>query len=186
MFPARVTNRYQDLSDYLGRARTATIRGFFTSGSQPVAELRGWIHLLLQDRAAAARDGREVLEFVARTGETKWNRASLDLLTAEGNAFLGDKTRAVAAAERALQHSESVAEQQHVPPLAAAVYAWSGAADQSVSLLEQLSTRRPAVVLFGPATITRDPLYTVPLAGDKHYQALSAKLEAQMAATRLE
>ena len=37
-----------------------------------------------------------------------------------------------------------------------------------------------------PATIARDPLYTVPLAGNARYKALQAKLEAQMAATKLE
>jgi tetratricopeptide (TPR) repeat protein len=185
LFLARVAHRYPEMSAYLGQTRTETIRGFFTAGAQPVAELRGWVHLLLGDRAAAARDGREVLNFVAHTQETKWNRASLDLLTAEGNTFLGDKHRAIAAAEKALRDSESVTEQQHVPPLAAAVYAWSGAADEAASLLEQLSVRLPAVMFFGPATIVHDPLYSVPLAGNPRYAALTAKLEAQMAATRL-
>jgi hypothetical protein len=39
---------------------------------------------------------------------------------------------------------------------------------------------------LSPAVIARDPLYTVPLAGNARYKALQAKLEAQMAATKLE
>jgi len=42
------------------------------------------------------------------------------------------------------------------------------------------------VLQLGPATIARDPLYTVPLAGNARYKVLQAKLEAQMAATKLE
>lgn len=194
LFPLRLGHRYREMADYLDRARTTTIRGQFGLGQHPVAELRGWVHLLLGDRAAAAQDGREVLNFVAHTEETKWNRAFLILLTAEGNTFTGDKTRAITAAGNALRLSQSFLERQFVPPLAASVYAWSGAGDEAVSLLEQLSTQIPMVVQLGPytmvvqlgpATIARDPLYSVPLTGNARYQALRAKLEAQMAATRL-
>jgi hypothetical protein len=71
-------------------------------------------------------------------------------------------------------------------PLAASVYAWSGAADDAASFLEKLSVQIPMDIELGPATIARDPLYTVPLAANARYQALRAKLEAQMAATKLE
>jgi len=37
-----------------------------------------------------------------------------------------------------------------------------------------------------PALIASDPIYTVPLAGTARYKALRAKLEAHMAATKLE
>jgi hypothetical protein len=65
----------------------------------------------------------------------------------------------------------------------ARVLAWAGAQDEAVQLLENL-----AVVEGGlaPGQIARDPLYDVPLAGNARYQALKAKLEAQMAATKLE
>jgi hypothetical protein len=142
--------------------------------------------MLLGDRAAAGRDGHEVLEFVAKTEETKWNRAVLTLLTAEGNTFTGDRPHAITAAGKALRLSQSIPERQVVPPLVASVYAWSGAGDDAAALLEQLSTQIPMALDCGPATITRDPLYTVPLAGNARYKALQAKLEAQMAATKLE
>jgi hypothetical protein len=190
LYPLRLEHRYQAMADYLASANVTTIRGEpgynAPIGVHPVAELRGWAHLLLGDRAAAARDAQGVLDFVAHTEETQWNRAWLSLLTAESSAFSGDKTGAVAAAGKALELSQSPRERGRVSPLATAVYAWSGAGDDAASLLEELSTQIPMVLQLGPATIARDPLYTVPLSANARYQALRAKLEAQMAATKLE
>jgi TolB-like protein len=185
LFPLRIQHRYREVVDYLDHAQTKTIRGWQTTGRYPVAALRGWAHLLLGDQAAAAHDGREVLDFVAHSEETQWNRAVLTVLTAQGHTFRGEKTQAIAAAGRALQLHKSRFEQSLVP-LAASVYAWSGTADDAASLLEKLSVQIPMVIELGPAKIARDPLYTVPLAGNARYQALRAKLEAQMAATKLE
>jgi TolB-like protein len=185
LFPLRLQGRYREMIDYLARAKASTVRGQTTLGLHPVAELRGWAHLLLGDRAAAAQDGREVLDFVAHTDETKWNQAVLSLLTAEGNTFAGDKPRAVTAAGKALRLSGWF-EEAFVPPRAALVYAWSGDADDAAALLEKLSTQVPMVLDLPSATIARDPLYTVPLAGNARYKALQTKLEAQMAATKLE
>jgi hypothetical protein len=58
----------------------------------------------------------------------------------------------------------------------AAVFAWSGAQDQAVDLLEGLikSPRGP-----GPIRIARDPLYTVPLAKNARFQRLVSELEAE-------
>jgi hypothetical protein len=50
-------------------------------------------------------------------------------------------------------------------------------------MLEQLADAIPGV---SPAMIARDPIYTVALADNARFKALSAKLEAQMAATRLD
>jgi TolB-like protein len=186
LFPLRIEHRYREMADYLGRARAKTFRGRFTLGPYPVAELRGWTHLLLGDRAAAAQDAREVLDFVARTEQTKWNRAFLRILTAEAATFAGDKTRAVTAAGEAVRLSQSWFERQFVAPVAVSVYAWSGASDDAVSLLERFSTQIPELLELGPATIARDPLYTVPLAGNARYKALQARIEAKMAATKLE
>jgi TolB-like protein len=186
LFPLRIEHRYREMLDYLGRAQSRTIRGWLTSGHYHVAALRGWAHLLLGDHAAAAQDGREVLDFVTHSEETQWNRAGLTILTAEGYTFTGDKTRAITAAAKALRLSQSLYDRQTVPQLAASVYAWSGAADDAASLLEKLSTQIPMVLELGPATIARDPLYTVPLANNARYKALQARLEAQMAATKFE
>jgi TolB-like protein len=186
LFPLRIEHRYREMLDYLGRAQSQTIRGELTSGRYPVAALRGWAHLLLGDRAAAAQDGREVLDFVAHSEETRWNRAVLTVLTAEGHTFRGDKTQAITAAGKALQLTRSSYDRLLVIPGAASVYAWSGPTDDAASLLEKLSVQTPMTLELAPATIARDPLYTVPLAGNARYQALRAKLEAQMAATKLE
>ncbi len=66
---------------------------------------------------------------------------------------------------------------------AAAILAWSGAQDEAADLLEQLSTGNGGLA---PAYITRDPRYSVPLADNARYKALVKRLEAQMAATKLE
>jgi len=186
LFPLRMAHRYQEMADYLGRASVSVIRGEQSLGAHPVAELRGWVHLLLGDRAAAAQDGRQVLAFIARTEETKWNRAFLTALAAEGNTFIGERGTAIADAQKALRLAETTSERLNAQPVAAAVYAWSGAADDAASLLEQLSTLIPMNLDLAPAAIARDPLYTVPLARNARYQALRARIEAQMAATKLE
>jgi hypothetical protein len=124
------------------------------------------------------------LDFVTHTESTKWNRALLNVLSAEGDLFIGDKSRAILAARETLASSQSVFAAQFVAPSVAAVYAWSGAADDATALLERASTQVWFWLL--PAMIARDPLYTVPLANNARYKALQAKLEAQMAATKLE
>jgi TolB-like protein len=181
----RYQHRYRDMADLLGRATTKTIRaGTYWAGDEPVAELWGWVHLLLGDRAAAAQDGREVLDFVAHRKETQWNRAFLHLLTAEGNTFVGDRERAIAAAHETLGLTQWPNDRIYVTPFVASVYAWSGAQDEATTLLERFATEIPMTV--PPAVIARDPLYETPLAGNTHYQALKAKIEAQMAATTLD
>jgi hypothetical protein len=64
--------------------------------------------------------------------------------------------------------------------LTAITYAWAGAEDDAVELLEQLSTAVPGVA---PAEITA-PIFG-PLAKNARYEALAQKLKAQMAATKL-
>ncbi len=67
--------------------------------------------------------------------------------------------------------------------MAAEIFAWSGRPDDAMQLLEELATSIPGLP---PAQIADQPLYAVPLADNARYQALKAKLEAQMAATKLE
>jgi len=62
------------------------------------------------------------------------------------------------------------------------VYAWSGAQDQAVDLIEELTSRYPGV---GPAEIAREPLFTVPLAGNARFQAVVKKLEREIAENRI-
>ena len=153
-------------------------------GRKPVAELHGWAKLLEKDAAEAARDGRAMLEFVRREPVTKWNGWYLRMLAAEGALFIGDKPKAAVEARAALAMAP-----EHVHPgiqrygraLAARILAWAGAGDAAVDLLEQLSTQYP---MIGPAEITRDPLYAVPLAGNARYQVLERKLEAEIVANQ--
>jgi hypothetical protein len=64
----------------------------------------------------------------------------------------------------------------------ASVLAWAGDEDHADALLERLAT---VIGGLGPAEIARDPLYTVPLAGNARFQRLVHRLEAQMRAAEL-
>jgi hypothetical protein len=57
------------------------------------------------------------------------------------------------------------------------ILAWAGAQDEAIALLEGLSNGFPGL---GPAEITRDPLYSKPLANNVRYQALEKGLEEQI------
>ncbi len=61
--------------------------------------------------------------------------------------------------------------------------AWAGARDQAVQRLDNLSTVQGGLL---PAEVIRDPLFDVPLASHPSWQALKTRIEAQMAATRLD
>jgi len=162
-------------------------RGGFTIpaiGRKPVAELHGWAKMLENDTAAAATDGRVLLDFVAREPVTKWNAWYLRMLAAEGAFFAGDKPGAAQEARRALAMAPKNIHpgiERYSRSLAARVLAWAGRGDEAVHILEQLSTEFPMV---GPADVTRDPLYAVPLAGNARYQALERGLEAEIAANQ--
>jgi TolB-like protein len=194
----RWTQRYPELQQLLGHGSGPVVPGpFFGSGAgaaeRPIALYRGWLHLLLGDRSEAVRDGAAVLDFVTHRKENQWNRALLWEFTAEGYTFEGDITRALPAARSALNLVRPAGDpSRNVSPFnlrlaierrVAAIFAWNGAQDEAAQLLEQLATTIPGP---GPAEITRDPLYTTPLAHNAHYQQLVARLEAQMRATKLQ
>ena len=150
------------------------------TGRSPKADWRGWADMLLGDKAAAAEDGRAVLAFVSQQAETKWNRYFLRALTADGRLFVGDKAGAIEAAHAAIAAAPRSVDALNWATAASAAsvtLAWTDAKDESVALLEELSTAMPGVA---PAAITRVPNLTVPLANNPRYQALKAKLEAQM------
>jgi tetratricopeptide (TPR) repeat protein len=181
----RWTHRYPELQQLLARVATPVLPApVFGAGEQPTARYRGWMHLQLGDRAKAAQDGAAVLDFVAHQKQTLWNRNFLRQLTAEGYTFTGDREHAIISARAALGLVRPTQlSAGSVGLQLAAVYAWSGAEDDAVNLLEQLATSIPGP---GPAEITRDPLYTIPLAHNVRFQQLVARLEAQMRATKLQ
>jgi tetratricopeptide (TPR) repeat protein len=183
----RFSQRLDELKPLLERSGIDTIRqssfGRFSIpaiGRKPVAELHGWASLLTKDAASAARDGRTLLEFATREPVTKWNAWHLRMLAAEGALFTGDKPRAIFAARAALELAPKNVHagiQRYGRALAARILAWSGAEEEAVVMLEQLSTQYP---MIGPAEIVRDPLYVLPLAGNSRYQVLERKLEAEI------
>lgn len=167
--------------------RVASIATFFpfSVGRMPSAAFLGWSHLVAGDTAAAAQDGAAVLAFVAAQEETKWNRWFLHLLSAQGHVFRGERAAAEREAREALKHISAEAHYTNwrfANYRAAQVLAWTGAKDEAVTMLEQLNGPGG----LAPAYITRDPVFTVPLADNARYRALKAKLEAQMAALKLE
>jgi hypothetical protein len=193
----RFERRYPELKSTLESATSDSTRvlagggglvgypSFLAVGDRPIAEYRGWTNLLLGDHATAAEDGRAVLDFVARGKETEWNRWFLRMLEAEGHTFAGRNERAIQSARETLKlmpRSRSAVTWMSAAAVSARVYAWSGAQDEAVGLLEELMNITPGP---GPAEITRDPLYALPLAQNARYQALVNRLEAQMRATKL-
>ena len=184
-------HRYAQLRAQIDRVPVASslyYRGidFGPVGLTPTALLRGWTDLLLTDRPAARDDGRAVLEFVQRQALTPWNGAYLDVLKAAGHTFTGDCAQARAAVNRALMQvarSDNAVIWTSTALNVARVDAWCGAADEAVALLQQISSGRPGV---GPAIVTRDPLFAVPLGGVPAYRRLTDQLEATMRLTHLE
>jgi TolB-like protein/DNA-binding winged helix-turn-helix (wHTH) protein len=151
---------------------------------KPVAELKGWERLMAGDRAAAAREGLLVLEYVRQQPQRKWNAWATHLGTAEGALFVADHARAQSearAALAALGDSPDFTVGAHARLMAARVFAWSGASDEAVDLLVRLSTRHPGI---GPAAITRDPLISMPLAEHAGYRKLARQLEGEIARNR--
>jgi TolB-like protein/DNA-binding winged helix-turn-helix (wHTH) protein len=159
---------------------------FLGAGAEPVARLSGWTHMLLANRDYAASDGQIVLDFASRAKETIWNNFFLRLLAADAYVFTGDAARARTAARDALDLAQKTGDKfiwVRTAAEAARAYAWSGAEEEALALLEELSTSVPGLA---PAEISRDPLYSVPLASNARYRALSARMEEQMRATKLE
>jgi TolB-like protein/DNA-binding winged helix-turn-helix (wHTH) protein len=184
-------HRYAQLRAQIDRVPVASslyYRGvdFGPVGPTPTALLRGWTDLLLTDRPAANDDGRTVLEFVQHQAPTAWNAAYLELLKAAGYTFTGDCAHARAAGSRALMQvarADNAVIWITIAWQVARVDAWCGASNEAVVLLEQISSGRPGV---GPAVVTRDPLFTVPLGGVPAFQTLRDQLETTMRATHLE
>lgn len=178
----RYEHRYAELRAHIDHAREESARYYGGPdlgpvGPTPTALFRGWADLLLADRAAAMRDGRAVLSFIGRQPRTRWNAGYLEMLTADGRTFMGDCERAQAAGKSALgmvaRADDALVWNERALELAR-VDAWCGAREDAVALLRELSSSRPGV---GPTSITRDPLFTIPLAGTPSFRTLSYQLE---------
>jgi len=156
------------------------------AGTRFGVQARGWARLLAGDRAGAQRDGEALLALIRQQKERIWNRAILRSITAQAYVLTGKRADAIAAADEALVRARETRDAYElVPELSlqvAAVLAWSGAEDRAADLLASLAATAPGP---GPAIMTRDPLFTLPLAHNARYQQLVARLEAQMKATQL-
>jgi tetratricopeptide (TPR) repeat protein len=188
-----LTHRYGELKRWLDAypdrllPKSIGVAGMdvYAIGDRPVDEFRGWTELLLGDKAEAANRGRDVLQFLSHAHETKYNRWFLRALTAQAYTFMGEKDRAIGNARESLTiaaQSPDLFVRTAAAAIAAQVYAWSGAPEQSVDLLERLASTTPGL---SPAAIARDPLYATPLAQNVRYRALVSRLEDEMRQTRL-
>lgn len=183
----RFEKRYEDLRQALHSVSTSSVNSITSGGfaiccvgRRPTAVYRGWADLLNDDAAAAEAEGRRVLSFVAEEPSTRWNQWFLRTLVAEGSLLTGNKERAGNAAREALAlmpRKLDTLRSRYASAVAARVLAWAGADEEAVTLLEQLAIAKPGL---GPAEITRDPLYSIPLANNQRYQALGARLELEM------
>jgi hypothetical protein len=142
----------------------------------PIASLRGWNALLLQNATEAARSGHDVLKFVAEQDATPWNTWYLRMLEAEGRLFAGDPLAASDVARDALQlpmtNWFAMAYRDY---LAALVLARAGDQKASLALLEPLAQRAPG---YAPALIAHNPRVTVPLGSNARFAALRAQIVA--------
>jgi TolB-like protein/DNA-binding winged helix-turn-helix (wHTH) protein len=187
----RFEHRYADLLALIARIPHADLAYYSDLehgpvGTTPTAEFAGWTRLLLGDRVGAARDGRAILQYVARQTPTSWNRGYLRVLTAAGYTFTGECERARAVGREGLglvTRSDNAVIWSTFASLVARTQAWCGGENEAVALLEQLASASPSI---SPAYITRDPLLTVPLGKLPAYAALSARLEGEMRALSLE
>jgi len=156
-------------------------------GEYPMRALyQGRMDFLLGDRADAARDGGEILAFVGDTKLTRRNGWLLKVLTSYAKMYQGEKPAALAAAHEALALAPRSLDAVHwatASAFLAPVLAWSGAQDEAAAMLDELSTSVPGMP---PAVIARDALIATTLSGNARYKALVVRLEAQMAATKLE
>lgn len=176
----RMQGRLDELAGVLARAPPLLRSALYGTGSEPTAVMRGWLALLKQEPAEAARQGRQILEFIAQSGRFPWNIHFLQLLDAQAALFVGDQQKAAQAARAALglmPRSRDAFAWMQVATSAAPILAWSGAQDEAMALLTQLSSAEPGLP---PLYIARDPLVSRPLQGNSAYRNLVTRLEMQM------
>jgi TolB-like protein/DNA-binding winged helix-turn-helix (wHTH) protein/tetratricopeptide (TPR) repeat protein len=183
----RFEHRYAELRQLLAAAKPEVVRlepNPSAMGLAPTALYRGWTDLLLGDLAAAASEGKTVVRFATDQKQTKWNRTILRALLAEGNALQGNRSAAVTAAREVLaltpRSQDPYSWAHFAAPSAARVLAWSGSKDEAAALLDELADTIPS---DGPAKITRDPLYNMPLADNDRYRRVRERLEARIRET---
>jgi tetratricopeptide (TPR) repeat protein len=179
-------HRYADARSVLEKSSATQSFGEPETGPQPLAEELGWIALLMDDARAARRQGEAIRAYSARTPKNNVQAWYGKALAAEAQLFQGDRAGAIAAIEEVLDarpREKDAWSWYFVARYSARIFAWAGAEDRAVSLIDNLSTVQGGIP---PALITHDPYFDMPLARNARWQALKARLEAHMAATKLE
>jgi hypothetical protein len=128
-----------------------------------------------------------LLAYVARQKETSRNRGYLRLLTAYAYLAIGDGKRAVESARQALGQfpSGASADARGACTVALAeLLAWTGLHDEAVDVLEKLVALQSGTY-HGPGDVLTNPVLSIPLEKNARWQALSARLRAQMRAAEL-
>ncbi len=134
---------------------------------------------------SAAREGRALQDFLARRSETPRNRWYLRVL-ASGAALLQnqpDLAKRYAQEAVRLAPRETLATQWlEATRNLAYVYARTGERERAVDLILELAEATPGLA---PVLIARDPALTQPLAGNERYRQLVARVEDEMAHSKL-
>ncbi len=185
--------RFAELVSELGRVPPVvrvvtggTTAVAFGVGERPIAELRGWAHLLLGDTAAVRQDGDMVLEFLASREETPSNRWMRGVLRAEAHLFRGEREPALQAVRDNV--AAAAASGDELAKIGAnlggaGVRAWLDEDDLAVELLEGALS---GDVATPPGPLVWDPRFAKPLADNARYRALVERITAQWAAADLQ
>jgi DNA-binding winged helix-turn-helix (wHTH) protein len=186
----RVEHRYDEIRQLLERVQVESFRILpFTAalpglGRQPVALMRGWNALLMNDPAAATRAGDDTRAWLSRQQANRWNAWVLRMFEAQAQLFLGERATAAQLAREALQQPTPQYVNLHVQLyreyLAALTFAWAGDTEAALALIQKISSGAPSV---RPVFITRDPLVFTPVQGNARFENLRRALESDIAAS---
>jgi TolB-like protein/DNA-binding winged helix-turn-helix (wHTH) protein len=156
---------------------------------------RGWTYQLAGKTAAAASVGRRLLREAAIPSPhepgpyQRLDQMEALMIRQQALLFTGQKAEALDAVRESLALAQSMSWhpiKTAAIAVASMVMAWSGAQDEAVDLLVQLSIEAgglsPNEYPLTPGVISRSPIYTVPLAGNAHFRALVQRLESEMPA----
>jgi TolB-like protein/DNA-binding winged helix-turn-helix (wHTH) protein len=186
-------HRYAELQRFLEHVDVEAVRvvtgpgggNSFGVGQLPVADYRGWAALMLRDASRARAAGRAVLSFIGRQDDSPRNHWFLRLLAADAHTFLGERAKAIAAAQECLSlmpRNRDRANGNEAAFAAARVFAWAGLQDAAVDQLVLLGS---GAGWEGPY-VYRDPILARTLAANARYQALMTQFAARAAAAHLE
>jgi TolB-like protein len=182
--------RFREARAAIDKANVTAVRGNPLDwparriGRFPVADMRGWLDLLLGDESEARRDAQNILKFLKDEPETKWNKWFRTLLLADAQLFGGNAAQAIATADRAVALTRAdadVSDQMNAVQWETQIRSWGGAKEQAVASLDTLSTSIPGL---WPNEIVIDPIWRVPLAGNEDYIRLCGRIEARMKAVK--